>query len=198
MSSTNKIDKIYNYIFEDEDARVCKDIPDEACTNVPSNFFIISGAQILTKLADELSNIKTVIPWLLASLGTPAFWIGLLVPIKESGSMLPQLFFADIIRRKSLRKPVWIFGALIQSLSLLGIGLTAIWLEGEITGVIIIGLLVLFSLARGLVSVSAKDIVGKTIPKTRRGRTNRYYSCNIRASNNYNRNNFIPIYKKQR
>ena len=170
MASTNKIDKIYNYIFEDEDARVCKDIPGEACTNVPGNFFKISGAQTLTKLADELANVKTVIPWLLASVGAPDFWIGLLVPIKESGSMLPQLFIADIVRRRPNRKPVWIVGALIQCLALIGIGVTPLLFRGPITGALIIALLILFSLARGLVSVASKDIVGKTIPKTRRGR----------------------------
>jgi hypothetical protein len=33
----------------------------------------------------------------------------------------------------------------------------------------IVGLLVLFSLTRGLCSVSAKDVLGKTVSKARRG-----------------------------
>jgi MFS family permease len=46
--------------------------------------------------------------------------------------------------------------------------------EGVTAGWIIIGLLVLFSLSRGLCSVASKDVIGKTIPKSRRGRLNGY------------------------
>jgi hypothetical protein len=35
---------------------------------------------------------------------------------------------------------------------------------------VVIGLLLAFSVARGLTSVSSKDVIGKTVPKTRRGR----------------------------
>ena len=39
-------------------------------------------------------------------------------------------------------------------------------------GWLIVVLLVLFSLAGGLCSVAAKDVIGKSVPKTRRGRLN--------------------------
>ena len=68
------------------------------------------------------------------------------------------------------RKPVWILGSLLQFLAVTLIGLSAITLTGVAAGWAIIIFLTLFSLARGLCSVSAKDLVGKTIPKTRRGR----------------------------
>jgi hypothetical protein len=72
-------DRFYFYLFEEEeDARVCKDIPEKACTEVPRNFFRIGAA--------------------------------------------------------------------------------------------VLGLVILFSLARGLCSVASKDVIGKTVPKTRRGR----------------------------
>ena len=40
---------------------------------------------------------------------------------------------------------------------------------GFTAGVLVTALLVVFSLSRGLCSVAAKDVLGKTIPKTRRG-----------------------------
>jgi len=167
---TSKIDLIYDYIFDEADTRVCKDIPDEACKVVPHNFFKITLTQTFTKFADELANIKTVIPWLIGALGASPFWIGFLVPIRESFSMLPQLFIADFIRKISKRKNIWLVGAVLQSLALFGIVLVTLSLTGNIAGGIIIGLILIFSLARGLVSISSKDVIGKTIPKTRRDR----------------------------
>jgi MFS family permease len=165
-----KLDNLYRRLVEEEDARVCKDIPSEACTEVPGNFFKIGGSQILTKLADELASAKTVLPWLLGSLGAPAFWIGFLVPIRESGSLLPQLAIAGAIRNRPIRKWVWVLGAGLQAAALLGMAATAFLLRGSAAGLTVVGLLVLFSLARGLVSVASKDVTGKTVPETRRGR----------------------------
>mgnify|MGYP007044784285 CR=1 FL=1 len=42
----------------------------------------------------------------------------------------------------------------------------------DIAGAAIVAMLVVFSLSRGLCSVSAKDVLGKTVPKGRRGRLN--------------------------
>jgi hypothetical protein len=47
--------------------------------------------------------------------------------------------------------------------------LAAATLSGAAAGWAIVGLLVVFSLARGLCSVSAKDVLGKTVSKARRG-----------------------------
>lgn len=41
MSSTEQqslTNKLYGYLAEDEDARVCKDIPDAACNDQPQAF----------------------------------------------------------------------------------------------------------------------------------------------------------------
>ena len=46
----------------------------------------------------------------------------------------------------------------------------AMSLKGTAAGVVIIGLTILFSLARALSSIANKDVTGKTIPKKQRGR----------------------------
>jgi len=168
--NNSRLDRLYGFLMEEEDARVCKDIPPEACTDVPGNFFKIGASQTLQKLADELSSAKTVLPWLMGSLGAPIFWIGFLVPIRESGSLLPQLLIAGAVRSRPLRKRVWVLGGILQALALGGMALVAFFLRGWQAGVAIVSLLVAFSLARGLTSVASKDVTGKTIPKTRRGR----------------------------
>lgn len=160
---------LYDLATGDEDARVCKDIPDAACNDQPQNFFLQLGALVCSKIGDELASAKLVLPWLLAAAGAPAFFIGLLVPIRESLSLLPQLFVAAAIRAQSIRKWFWVGGSVAQGLCAMGMAAVALLLEGAAAGWAVVGLLVLFSLARGVSSVAAKDVMGKTVSKTRRG-----------------------------
>ena len=56
------LEDLYNRITGDEDARVCKDIRAEACNDQPFNFFAYLWANLLGKVADEISRAKLVIP----------------------------------------------------------------------------------------------------------------------------------------
>lgn len=160
----------YQKLFdEDEDARICRDIDDAACQEVPGNFWLQWLALALTKLGDALSSAKTVLAWLMSSVGAPAYLFAFLVPIRESGSMLPQLAIGAVVRRLAVRKWIWVLGSVLQAVALLLMAFVAVQFEGALAGWGIIAALVLFSLARGLSSVAAKDVHGKTVPKTRRG-----------------------------
>lgn len=160
---------LYGLITGDEDARVCKDIPAEACTDVPSNFFVHLLSTLATKIGDELASAKLVLVWLMTALGAPAYLIGLLVPIRESGSLVPQLLVARYIREHPVRKWFWVAGSVLQGGAVLAMAAVALTLSGAAGGWAVIALLVLFSLARGICSVAYKDVLGKTVPKTRRG-----------------------------
>ncbi|MGB0723686.1 MAG: MFS transporter, partial [Gammaproteobacteria bacterium] len=153
----------------DEDARVCKDIPEAACNDQPRNFFAYLLANLFNKVSDEIASAKLVIPWLFGALGVPATLTGFLVPIREAGVLLPQLAVAAVVRSLPRRKGVWLLGALLSALSLFGMAAAALTLEGATAGGTIILMLVVFSLSRGLCSVSAKDVLGKTVSKSRRG-----------------------------
>ena len=162
-------EQLYSLIANEEDARACTDLPDDACREVPRNFFLILASNVLTKLGDLLISPKTVLAWLLNAVGAPAL-VAWLVPIRESGSMLPQMVIGSWVRRKPVRKWFWTLGAFGQALSV-AIMAGCVWfLEGYQAGGGVIAALVLFSLARGFCSVSMKDVQGKCIPKGRRGR----------------------------
>ncbi len=161
---------IYSLLVEDEDARVCRDIPDEACDEQPQAFVRQLLAQTCTKIGDALTSSRLVLAWMLASIGSPAILISLLVPLRESLSLLPQLFIAQRIREQALRKWFWVFGSVAQAAALLAMIPALIFLPGETASLLIVLLLALFSLARGVCSVAAKDVLGKTISKSRRGR----------------------------
>ena len=169
-----KVDALYARLVSEEDGRDCREISDEACEVVPKNFFLIIISSTLTKLGDALGNPKTVLAWLMGYVGAPVAMIGFLVPIRESLSMLPQIFIAGFIRRFPIRKWIWAAGSLLQFAAMTGIGVTAFYLSGKRAGWIMLLMLILFSLSRGLCSVASKDVQGKTIPKSRRGRLNGY------------------------
>ncbi|MFM2481657.1 MFS transporter [Celerinatantimonas sp. YJH-8] len=146
-------------------------LPENAPSHaVPGNFFKIVLAQFLSKCGDELINPKITLPWVMQSLGIPASFLGWLVPIRESGSMLPQIVIAAGVRRLAIRKFVWVGGSLLMSLSVLAIVLTMTQFRAETAGWLILLCLIVFSLSRGLNSVAFKDVLGKTIPKQQRGR----------------------------
>lgn len=174
MTDRERLDAIYEALVGDDDGRVCKDIPDGACTALPGNFLRQLGAMALTKLGDALASPKTTLAWTLAAVGAPAWMLGWLVPIRESGSMLPQLALGAWVRKRPKRKNAWLLGAGLQALAVAGMAAAALWLEGAAAGAAILGALVLFSLSRGLNSIASKDVLGKTVPKTRRGRLGGY------------------------
>ncbi len=174
-SSGSVSQSLYDLLTGDEDARVCKDIDDSACREQPRSYLVHLGSLVFTKIGDEIAGAKLTLTWVMASLGAPAFLTGLLVPIRESLSLMPQLLVAGAMRRHPLRKWFWVAGSLAQGLAVIGIaGVVASGLEGAGAGWAVIGLLVVFSLARGVCSVAHKDVLGKTVSKTRRGSVGGY------------------------
>jgi hypothetical protein len=108
-------ESIYELLVNEEDARACADIPEAACRETPRSFVLILLANFLTKVGDAIASPKTVLSWVMASVQAPTALIGFLVPIRESGSLIPQLFIASWVRRLAVRKWVWIVGALLQA-----------------------------------------------------------------------------------
>ncbi|QYI99949.1 MFS transporter [Thalassovita mediterranea] len=168
MSETT-LDKAYRMLTSDDDGRVCRDIPESACNDQPRNFITHIASLGATKTADGLIDPKLVLSWLLTQLGAPAVFIGLLVPVRESGALLPQLLTAASLRRLSKRKWAWSVGSAIQGLSAAAIALAAIYLEGAAAGIAIVTALGVLALARSVCSVTYKDVLGKTVSKARRG-----------------------------
>ena len=161
--------RLFEWLTGDEDSRLCDDIPEKACSEQPHNFFLHLWASLGNKLADELSSARLVLPWLMGIIGAPVWMVGLLVPIRESGALLPQVFVAGFIRLKPKRKGVWVMGAALQAFAALILAVLALEGSGSIGGAGVLIVLILLSLARGLSSIASKDVMGKTIAKRRRG-----------------------------
>ena len=161
--------KAYEMLTGDDEGRVCKDIPESACNHQPRNFMIHVASLGATKTGDGLVDPKLVLSWLLGALGAPSATVGLLVPVREAGALLPQLFTAAAIRSLPQRKWVWTAGSIVQGLSLFGMAAAGLTLTGAAAGWAIVGLLAIFAVGRSACSVSYKDVLGKTVSKSSRG-----------------------------
>jgi predicted MFS family arabinose efflux permease len=167
---TISLEKLYRFITgEDEEGRVCEAIPAEGCSDVPGNFFlnVLNGSA--TKLGDQLGSPSLVLPWFLDALGAPAALSGLLVPLRRSLALLPQLAIAGRIRRFKKRKWFWAGGGFVFGLAFLLMVPAALIPSATFAGIAVVSLLAIASLARGVSSVAFKDVLAKTIPEGRRG-----------------------------
>ena len=135
----------------------------------PGSFLRHVAALSGSKIADGLIDPKLVLSWLLTHLGAGPLWVGLLVPVRESGALLPQLFTTPYITAAPIRKWFWAGGSAVQGLCAGAIAVAGLTLDGAVAGVVIVTLLGILALARSVCSASYKDVLGKTVGKSRRG-----------------------------
>ncbi len=147
-------------------------LPEDVQRNVPGNALRLIGAAALQSSGDQAVKASTVLPWLFNALGVPPALTGLLVPIRESGSMLPQAAWTPIVMRVQNRKWVFVVGALIQAVAVACMALVAAVSSALTAGVLILVALGVFSFGRSLTSISSKDVQGRTVPKGERGQIN--------------------------
>ncbi|GAA0854457.1 hypothetical protein GCM10009114_10260 [Aliiglaciecola litoralis] len=125
----------------------------------------------LTKLADLLVSPKTTLPYILTASGAPSWLISLLVPIKESGSLLPQwLLKTQVAHRFSNRTALWRLGALIQGIGIILLVVTIIAAQNNLLAIIVLILLMAIAGGRAICSLTMKDIQAETIQQGRRGK----------------------------
>ena len=159
-------------VDDDPMAQVCRDLPESACRAQPRNYGVHIVSLGLTKVGEGLADPKLVLAWLLDAIGTPTWALGLLVPVRESLAMLPQLAISARIRQLAIRKTVYVFGCLVQGAAIIGFGLMG-WLaqmfSGTVAGIVAVLLIAVFALGRSLSSISHKDVLGKTVDRGRRG-----------------------------
>lgn len=121
------------------------------------------------KLADILISAKTTLPALLISLGAPVWMIGWLVPIRESGALLPQAVIGILLRKMRARHTVWRVGIIIQVLAVLAMLLAGLVLEQANAGWVVLAALAILSLGRSICSLTVKDIEADIAQKGERG-----------------------------
>lgn len=141
--------------------------PQEKEKRAARRFVFSNGLQ---NIGDEITGAKTVLPWVLSAGGAPGFFLAMLVPVRESGSMLPQAFITPWVLRHGNRVRLWVYGSLVQAGAAAAIAASAAALEGFALGLSVILALAILSLGRALCSIAGKDVQGRAISKGARGK----------------------------
>ena len=162
---------LYSRLIKSDDGALAE-MPVAVRKEVPGNALRLIGAHSLQSTGDQIVNPSTVLPWLLTSLGAPAWIIALLLPVRESGSMLPQAALTPWVLRCRHRKWIWVAGGAGQAVAVAAMALTAAAGAGRAAGISILIELAVFALARSLCSIASKDVQGRTMPKGQRGQIN--------------------------
>lgn len=144
-------------------------LPGDARDHVAHNAVHTVGALTLTKIGDRIVDAKTVLTWLLGALGAPTGLTALLVPIRESGALLPQVLVARAVAGQPRRQPAWLIGAFGQAASVAAMAVVALTLRGTAAGVALLLALASFASFRAVCSLTIKDVMGRTIPTGERG-----------------------------
>ncbi len=144
-------------------------LPGDAGDHVANSALRTVGALTLTKIGDRVVDAKTVLAWLLGSMGAPAGLTGLLVPIRESGALLPQVAVARAVADQARRTPAWLVGAVGQALAVAVMAGIAATMDGLAGGIALLAALAVFAVFRAVCSLTVKDVMGRTIPTGERG-----------------------------
>ena len=165
------LEQLYTFITDDNDETEPShsDIPEAARDNAPRAFFLNALNGAATKLGDKLVSPSLVLPWLLAAIGAPDVLAGFLVPVRRSGALLPQLAIAGQIEKTRIRKWFWFSGSVVFGIMFIIMALSIGLLPPIAAGIAVVVLLAVASLGRGVSSVAYKDMLGKTVPKGKRG-----------------------------
>lgn len=123
----------------------------------------------LQNIGDQIVAPKTVLAWMFTAAGVPAVFTSFLVPIRESGSMLPQFALSPWVTSHASRKKVWLIGSWGQAISAALIAVSALLFSGKLLGITTLFFLACLALFRATCSIAGKDVQGRTTSKGHRG-----------------------------
>ena len=143
--------------------------PNEELPNEQRNARRFIWSNGLQNIGDQIVAPKTVLPWLFTAAGVPSVYTSFLVPVRESGSMLPQALLTPWVTSQRSRKRAWLIGSWGQAVSAALIAAAALALTGHALGLAVVVLLAVQAVFRAICSIAGKDVQGRTISKGRRG-----------------------------
>ena len=141
------------------------------------NFFlgVFNGATFI--FAETLISADLVLTNFLSKLTTSNFLIGLVVPLRDSGWFLPQLFVSSYLQYRDRVLPIYRVMSIVRSVAWLGMGLAVLLIPNPVVLLLVFyALYTINSLASGESGLSFMDVVAKTIPSGRRGT---FFGCRL-------------------
>ena len=128
---------------------------------------------VFLALARNFTDVNTIIPAVLMSVGGTEVHLGFLTAIMIGGSKVPQIFFGQMLSKTARKKPSLLAGIYVRVCSLAALALvvqqsTALP-PGVVMGLIFV-LMSVFSLSGAFAGVAYTDMLGKSIQQEERKR----------------------------
>lgn len=130
------------------------------------NYFlgIING--VLFNFAFAITGSETILPVYMSTLTSSGIIIGLVGSMQKALWPMPQIFMAHYLEGRKYTKFVYIYTAIIRTVTMFLMGFVIYWHPPYIIPVFLF-LLFLYLFSGGLSGISFLEIVGKTIAKQR-------------------------------
>ncbi len=128
---------------------------------------------VFLALAMNFTNVNTIIPAVLMSVGGTETHLGFLTAIMIGGGKVPQIFFGQMLSQKSRKKPSLLGGIYVRVFSLVALALVVQQSTTLAPGMVIVLIFVLmsvFSLSGAFAGVAYTDMLGKSIQPEERKR----------------------------
>ena len=137
------------------------------------NFFVFLWHALFLALAQNFTDVNTIIPSMIINAGGSSIHLGIQTAIMIGGANFMQIVFAGFLARKVRKKRFLILGISLRILSLLGLGIL-LFKSSELKGVIVIWIIFIiisiFSFSGAFANISYTDILGKSIKRETRKR----------------------------
>jgi len=130
---------------------------------------VANGA--LFNFAERLIDPPVILPRFVSNYTSSNLLIGLAGPLGTAGWLLPQIFVSTRVQRMPLKKPAYIFAAIVRTFAWLALSAT-VWVIVDSPALVLASFFGLYGLARlvsGIAGLSFFDITAKTVPARRRG-----------------------------
>lgn len=128
---------------------------------------------VFLALAMNFTNVNTILPAVLMSVGGTEAHLGILTAIMISGSKVTQIFFGYLLSKISRKKPSLLVGIYVRVLALIALA----WIVQQSTAlspimviVLMFALVSVFSLSGAFAGIAYTDMLGKSIRQDERKR----------------------------
>ncbi len=130
---------------------------------------VINGA--VFNISEVFMDPEMVFTWFLAQLGASNFLIGLVLPIRQTGWFIPQIFASGYVQRQPRKLPFYKTVGVFRSCVLLCLALSTLLVPVESPWLLAIffACLIAYSLGSGLAGLVFMAMLQRVIPPRRRG-----------------------------
>ena len=134
------------------------------------NFWLGVLNGLFFTLAETLMDSSLVIVAFVGHLTQSTFWLGLVVPLRDGGWFLPQLWTSGYLQSQPRKLRLYSRVAVLRVFVLTLITLAAFWLRSPAWLLVAFFLcFTIYSIASGFAGLPFLEVVGKTIPPHQRG-----------------------------